>query len=135
MAYTKEQPVEFENTQFNHNFDLEDWDIDALFKDTVWMEYIDESDGDKKSRGGVYIPENARSLKDFYRIGRVLRVGPDCSESISEGSFVLVPPNLGMKGLKKGPNGGPSLFIREELIMAVISPKDEETVKRKSEEF
>jgi|TARA_R110000787_G_scaffold336_9_gene1299 hypothetical protein len=135
MAYEKPQPVHFENTQFNHNFDLEDWNIDAVFKDTIWMEFIDGDDGDKQSRGGVIIPENARSLKDFYRIGRVLKVGPDCSDSVSAGCFVIVPPNLGMVGLKKGPNGGKSLFIREELVMAVVSPNDDETVRRKEDEF
>ena len=134
MAYKKES-VTVENTQFNHNFDLEEWDIEALFKDTIWMEFIDDIKGEKMSRGGLHIPDGAQSLKDFYRIGRVLKVGPDCSESVSEGAYVIVPPNVGMKGLKKGPNGGPSLFIREELVMAVVSPRTQEAVEEKENQF
>ena len=34
----KSQPITIENVQFNHNFDLEDWDIVNLFKDTIWIE-------------------------------------------------------------------------------------------------
>lgn len=135
MAYKKEAPVETDDSPFNHNFDLEEWDIKDLFKDTIWLEFIDESAGNKTSRGGIHIPETARSLKDFYRIGRVLKVGPEVSDSVQEGSYLLVPPNLGMVGLKKGPNGGSSLFIREELIMAVIGPKTDEAVRVKEEEY
>lgn len=131
----KTQPIEIENTQFNHNFDLEDWNIEALFKDTIWAEFIDESDGDKITRGGLYVPETARSLKDFFRIARVLKVGPDCSDSVKEGVYLLVPPQMGIQGMKKGPNGGPSVFLREEKIMAVIAPKNDEAVRRKEEEF
>lgn len=127
----KSQPITIENVQFNHNFDLEDWDIVNLFKDTIWIEYIDEMNGEGVSRGGIHIPENARSVKDFYRIGRVLDYGPDCSECIDKGVYLLVPPQLGLKGLKKGPNGGSSLFIREELVMAVISPQTEDAVEKK----
>lgn len=131
----KSQPVHYTNTQFNHNFDLEDWNIDALFKDSILAEFIDESDGNKTSRGGIVIPETARSMKDFYRIAVVLKAGPECSESITEGCFLLVPPQLGLMGIKKGPSGGKSVFLREEIVLAVISPKDEEAVTRKKEEF
>lgn len=129
------RPITIENTQFNHNFNLDDWDINSLFKDTIWGEFIDEFKGEKKSKNGLIIPEHAQSLKDFYRIARVLKFGPDCSECIQEGSYVLVPPQLGLKGLKEGPNGGPTIFIKESTIMAVISPKDEQTVKDKKEIF
>jgi co-chaperonin GroES (HSP10) len=129
------RPITIENTQFNHNFNLEDWDINALFKDTIWGEFIDESNGEKKSKNGLIIPEHAQSLKDFYRIARVLKFGPDCSECIQEGVYVLVPPQLGLKGLKKGPSGGPTIFLKESNIMAVISPKTEEAVVEKTEKF
>jgi co-chaperonin GroES (HSP10) len=127
------KPITIENTQFNHNFDLEDWDIDALFKDTIWGEFIDELKGEKTTRAGLIVPEHAQSVKEFYRIARVLKVGPECSDCVVEGSYVLVPPQLGLKGLKSGPNGGPTIFLKESNIMAVISPKTEEVVTEKIE--
>lgn len=132
---TKTPPITIENTQFNHDFNLEAWDITALFKDTIWAEFIDEGDGVKKTNGGLYVPENAQSLKDFYRIARVLAHGPDCSECIQIGSYLLVPPNLGMTGMKKGPNGGKSIFLKETTVMAVITPKDEQAVEDKKTKY
>ena len=122
---------EHHNEQFNHNFDLEDWDIDALFKDTIWAEFIDEVGHDSISRGGIHIPTTVNNLKDFYRIARVLKAGPDCSESVKPGAYLLIPPIMGMKGLKKGPSGGSSLFIAEDKVMAVINPKSQEAVENK----
>jgi co-chaperonin GroES (HSP10) len=128
---TKTPTVDTEILPVNHRFNLEDWDLIHLFKDTIWAEFIDESEGDNITRGGVIIPENARSIKDFYRIAKVLMAGPDCSETIKVGTYLLVPPQLGLQGLKKGPNGGKSIFLREELVMAVIEPKNEEAIKIK----
>lgn len=131
----KTQPIQIENTQFNHNFDLEAWTIDHVFKDTIWAEFIDESNGDKVTRNGLIVPQSAQSLKDFFRIARVLGYGPDCSECIVEGVYLLVPPNIGVQGMQKGPNGGKSVFLKETSIMAVISPKTEEAVSDKENTF
>ena len=126
-------PQENPNTQFNHNYDLEDWDIIDLFKDTIWAEFIDEVDEESVSRGGIVIPTNISQLKDFYRILRVLKVGPECSDSVKEGVFLLMPPQMGMKGLKKGPNGCSSVFVREDKVMAVIEPNNQRAVDRKKQ--
>lgn len=129
------KPITFENTQFNHSFDIEDWEITDIFKDTIWAEYIDETkEGDKLTKSGLHIPKSAeRSMRDFLRIARVLKAGPDCSECVRPGKFILVPPNLGIQGIKKGPNGGKSVFLREETIMAVIEPKTNDAVYKKEE--
>ncbi len=128
---TKTPTVDTEILPVNHRFNLEDWNMVSLFKDTIWAEFIDETDGENITRGGIVVPETARSIKDFYRIAIVLMTGPDCTESITPGTFLLVPPNSGLKGLKKGPNGGKSIFIREELVMAVISPNTEDAINIK----
>lgn len=123
--------MENPNFQLNHNYDLEDWDLIALFKDTIWAEFIDEITDETVSRGGIHIPTTTSQMKDFYRIAQVIKHGPDCSECIKTGSFLLCPPLVGLKGLKKGPNGKATFFIREDAVMAVIEPKSKEAVEKK----
>lgn len=33
------------NNTINFEFNLDDWDITALFKNTIWAEYLDEIEG------------------------------------------------------------------------------------------
>lgn len=131
----KPELIEYTNEQFNHSFDLKDWDIEHLFEDTIWAEFLDDINGEKITKGGLHIPQNSRSMKDFLRIARVLKVGPKCSEVIREGAYLLIPPSVGIPGIYDGPNGGPSIFVKEDRIMAVISPKSEEAVKDKEEKY
>lgn len=132
----KTPPIQITNEQLNHSVDLSDWEITHLFKNTIWAEFLDDINGDKVTKGGLHIPSSATgSLKDFMRIARVLKSGPDCSESLTEGSYILVPPIIGIKGMKEGPNGGPTVFLKEDDIMAVITPKSESAVREKEEVY
>lgn len=115
------------NNTINFEFNLDDWDITALFKNTIWAEYLDEIEGGGISKGGITIPENVKTTPNFLRVARVLKAGPDCSPSIIEGAFLLVPPVAGILGIKKGPNGK-SIFLKEDQVMAVIEPQSENAI-------
>lgn len=129
----KTESISITNEQFNHSYDLKDWDIAHLFEDTIWAEFLDDIKGDKVTKAGIHIPQNSRSMKDFLRIARVLKAGPGCTDVIKEGEYLLVPPLIGIPGIHEGPNGGSSIFLKEKEIMAVITPKSDSAVKEKIE--
>ena len=113
----------------NSDLDLRGYEIEELFKDTIWATYVDEdadadSDGFVK-RGDLVIPANQN--RNFYRIAKVLKAGPDCSVSVVPGSYLLIPPQVGLVGIKH--KNHRTFFVRESLVMAVVSKSEsDETI-------
>lgn len=110
------------NNVVDFGFNLASWEIKNLFKDTIWIEFMDEWAGGGMTKSGIVIPETVNKTPNYYRVALVLKAGPECSSSIVEGAYLLIPPRPGLIGFKTGPNGNPSLFLKEDDVMAVISP-------------
>ena len=132
---------EMGTTEFGNQltFDFGDWEITNLFKDTVLIQFVDavEEDGDeeyiKKDEDSVILIP-ASKARDFFRLGKVVLAGPDCSEFIKPGTHVIVPPAMGLRGLKKV-NGRKTVFIREEQIMCVVDKPNKERQAKKYPKF
>lgn len=103
------------------SFDLNDWNIKHLFKDTVFAKVIDERDGSFK-RGSIFIPEN-QNAKQFMRFLKVELVGASCSKELVPGAIVIVPNEIFTitTAIKKGKEK--FLFLPESYIVAVVEPQ------------
>jgi hypothetical protein len=111
-----------------YRYNFENVEIKKLFGKTLWVELLDydELTGEQK-RGTIIIPnQDDTGNSDFYRIGRVLNCADDCDESLKgDNVLLLLPPKAGIVGVKKM-GKRPTIFIREDLVMAVIDVKSAE---------
>ena len=113
------------NKLVDFNVEIRGYEVADLFKDTIWATYVDdmsdeEPDGDGfVMRGKIAIP--ASHNKNFYRVAQVIKAGPECAESVKEGAYLLIPPQVGLLGIKHESRN--TFFIQESKVMAVLSKK------------
>lgn len=99
----------------NHDVNLQKWNITKLYKDTLWVQMIDEPDADYVHKNGLYLRPSA--ARPVFRLGKVLLAGPTSTAKVDD--YVLIPPGFGIFGLKNV-GGYKTCFIAEEKVMAVV---------------
>lgn len=100
----------------NHNIDLKDWNIKQLYKDTLWIQLLDEPDAHTVIKNGIVLTSS--QAKGAYSLGRILMVGPDVKHAAVDDKVLFVkhvgqPAHRSFDGYK-------TCFVREESIMAVL---------------
>lgn len=100
-----------------HNLDLSEWEIDRLYKDTLWVKLLDEPDAHTIKQGALYIP--AARTKGVYRFAQVLMCG-DETKYAKAGEYVRFPSmGVGMP-YEKIVDGYKTYLIRETDVVAVV---------------
>lgn len=100
----------------NHNIDLKDWKILNLYKDSLWVQLIDEPDASTVVKNGITL--TVSQAKGVYSIGKILMTGPDVKHA-TVGSHVLFIKQAGQPA-HRNVDGYKSWFVREDAVMAVI---------------
>lgn len=100
----------------NYDLDLSRWKFKKLYKDTLWVQLLDDPDADTLLRNGVYRPIS--SVKPPYRIGRVIMAGQDTKEA-KEGEYITFSQGLGAP-YNRTYEGFKTCLLREEQVMAVV---------------
>lgn len=100
----------------NHTIDLKDWRIRKLYKDTLWIQLLDEPDAHTVVKNGIVLTSN--QAKGAYSLGKILMVGPDVQHAAVNDKVLFVkhvgqPAHRSFEGYK-------TCFVREESIMAVL---------------
>ncbi len=104
-----------------------DWVIDEVLDDIIMAQFVDIVDGEYISRNGVLVKLDV--AKQLWRVGKVLKVGPECNEKIKPGVHVLFPNDRGIHVPKVG--GLTNIcFINEERIFGIVSSAKIEEKKR-----
>ena len=100
----------------NYDLDLSRWKIKNLYKDTLWVQLLDEPDADTIVRNGITIPIS--QTKGLFRLGKVLMSGPDVNYA-KEGEIVRFAQNVGMPYEQKV-GGYKTWLLREDAVIAVV---------------
>lgn len=100
----------------NYDLDLSKWRIKNLYKDTLWVQLLDEPDADTIVRNGITIPVS--QTKGLFRLGKVLMCGPDVSHA-KEGEIVRFSQNVGMP-YEQRVDGYKTWLLREDAVIAVV---------------
>lgn len=100
----------------NYDIDLSKWKIKHLYKDTLWVQLLDEPDADTVKMGAIYVP--AAKAKGLYRLGRVIKCGPD-TKSAKEGEIIRFPQGVGQP-YEQNVGGFKTWLLREDSVMAVV---------------
>lgn len=104
------------------SFDLNDWNVKHIFKDTVFAKVIDETKESFLMRKGLYVPSNSGG-KEFFRFLEVVLAGPTCSESIKPGAIIIVPHAAFTVSIAMKKQGQVLYFLKEDHVMAVVEPQ------------
>jgi co-chaperonin GroES (HSP10) len=100
----------------NYDLDLSKWKIKHLYKDTLWVQLLDEPDADTIMRNGIAIPVS--QSKGLFRLGKVLMCGPDAKHATS-GEIIRFSQGVGQPYEQKV-DGYKTWLIREDAVIAVV---------------
>jgi len=93
-----------------------DWEIDSVMGDILMCRYVDENESGEVMRDGVWVPLNM--VQHLWRVVEVMKVGPQASENMNEGDFLMIPSSRGIPGVSKG--GDKLIFINEPRVFAKV---------------
>ena len=111
-AYKSEKIVEYD-------LDLSNWEIDVLYKDSLWVQLLDEPDAHtvKGKDSLLYIP--VATQRGLYRFARVIKCGQEVKYA-KEGQFIRFP-SIGVGApYEQTHDGFKTYIIRETDVMAVV---------------
>lgn len=115
----------------NYDLDFSRWNIKKLYKDTLWVQMIDDPDADTVVRNGIAIPIS--QSKGLYRLGKVLLAGQDVKEA-KEGEYIRFATGLGSPFEQKV-GGYKTMLLREEQVMMVVEfDGSDDEIKRSIED-
>jgi hypothetical protein len=100
----------------NYDVDLSKWKIKHLYKDTLWVQLLDEPDSDSVLRNGIHVPVS--QVKALYRLGKVIMCGSE-TKYAKEGEVVRFPQGVGQPYEQKV-GGFKTWLLREDSVMAVV---------------
>lgn len=107
----------------DYNIKYSDWNIELLYKDTLWVQRLDEPDADLFTTGnsGLLLTlDQLRKTKGLYSIGKVLKVGTEVKHTKVDDYVMFGAINIGQTAQK--PIGGfQTYFLRESDIIAIVS--------------
>lgn len=108
----------------DYNIKYSDWNIDLIFHNTLWIQRLDEPDGDlmySSGNGGLLLTlDQIRKTKGLYSIGKVLKVGTKV-EHAKEGDYVMFGATGVGQTAQKPIEGFQTYFIRESDVIAIVS--------------
>lgn len=109
---------QFTNTEriVNYDVDLSKWKIKHLYKDTLWVQLLDEPSSDTVMQRGLILPVS--QVKALYRLGRVILCGDDVKHA-KVGEIVRFPQGIGQP-YEQSVDGYKTWLLREDSVMAVV---------------
>lgn len=116
----------------NYDITFDNWDIDYVYKEMVWVKRLDEPDSTFISKGLLILPVS--ESKAPFAICEVIMVGPDVKKT-KAGDFVFVPKVNCVTNAQKTVGGYKTYFVREDGILAGIKYKgNPEDIKKDIED-
>jgi hypothetical protein len=95
-----------------------EWEIEDVLGDIVMAEYVDENEQGEVKRDGIWLKQEVTNR--MWRVARILKKGPGCSERIKIGELYMFPSDRGIPMItfkrKK------LVFFNEERIFARVTP-------------
>ena len=96
-----------------------EFDITAVLGDILMCEVADEGKEGEVKRGGIIISQ-AMATK-MWRVAKVILRGPQCSETVQVGDYVMYPSDKGIPLISH--EGKKLVFLNEARMFCVCKPK------------
>lgn len=102
------------------------FNIIGVLGDIIMAEFDDcNEDGTEIERDGIWV--NINMTRACWRSAIVLKVGPNVSETITEGTRIAFPNDKGIKNVQTLEDGTKRniIFLNEERVFGILAPKGE----------
>ena len=93
-----------------------DWDIETPLHDIIMAEYVDENEHGEVLRDGIWLKQEITNK--LWRVAKVLKMGPQCSENVKPGVLIMFPSDRGIPMITF--SGKKLIFLNEERIFAIV---------------
>lgn len=93
-----------------------DWDIETPLHDIIMAEYVDENEHGEVLRNGIWLKQEITNK--LWRVAKVLKMGPSCSDNIKPGVLIMFPSDKGIPMITF--SGQKLIFLNEERIFAIV---------------
>jgi hypothetical protein len=93
-----------------------DWDIKTPLHDIIMAEFADENDAGEILRDGIWLKQEITNK--LWRVARVIKCGPSCSDNVIPGALVMFPSDRGIPMVTFF--GKKLIFLNEERIFAIV---------------
>ena len=95
-----------------------DYEITSVLGDILMYEIVDENESGEVNRGGIWIKQDV--TQKMWRVAKVYKAGPRCSDNIKEGDFVMYPSDRGIPMINRDKKK--YIFLNEPRIFCVCAP-------------
>ena len=102
------------------------FEITGVMGDIIMAEFDDCSeDGTEIERDGIFVSLNMTKMA--WRSAVVLKVGPNVSKTVQEGTRIAFPNDKGIKNVQTSKDGTTKniIFVNEERIFGILAPKED----------
>lgn len=90
------------------------YEIEGVLGDVLMCEVADESAQGEVNRGGIWLKQDINGK--MWRVGRVVKTGPQCSGNVKIGDLVMYPSDKGLPMVKLGKK---YIFLNEQRIFCI----------------
>jgi hypothetical protein len=93
-----------------------EWEVVDVMGDIVMAEYADENEHGEVQRDGIWLKQEV--TQKMWRVARILKKGPGCSERIIEGELYMFPSDRGIPMISY--SGKKLVFFNEERLFCHV---------------
>lgn len=98
-----------------------DWEFESPAGDIIVGVLADETKEGEVIRGGIVL--NRDVTRFMWRVMKITKLGPDCTDHYNVGDFVMFPNDRGLKAVSM--DGQKLVFLNEERLFGRVKPTEE----------
>jgi hypothetical protein len=111
-------PLKLDELQNLQGLSNEDYETVSVLGDILKVEYVDQLPTGEVNRGGIWLNEDVGTK--LWRVGRIIKRGPQAPKELQEGTLIRFPSDRGIPCVASGKR---YIYINAERIFEVVTPR------------
>ena len=111
-------PLKLDELQNLQGLSNDDYVTESVLGDILKVEYIDQLPTGEVNRGGIFVTEDVGTK--LWRVGRVIKRGPQAPKEIQEGTLIRFPSDRGIPCVSDGKK---FIYLNAERVFEVVTLK------------
>lgn len=111
-------PLNLDDCQSLTGLSNDDFETLSVLGDTLKVEYIDENEKGEVNRGGIWVNQDMGTK--LWRVGRVIKRGPQAPKEIQEGTLIRFPSDRGIPCVSMGRK---CIYLNSERVFEIVVQK------------
>jgi hypothetical protein len=112
-------PLNLDECQGLASLSNDDYETESVLGDILKVEYVDELPTGEINRGGIFVKQEMGTR--LWRVGKVIKRGPQVPKEIQEGTLIRFPSDRGIPCVSTGKK---CVYLNAERIFEVVKLKE-----------